>query len=451
MTRTQDFTQGKTSSLILKFFFPMLMTNMLQQLYSVADTATVGKGLGDSALAAVGNMSSLCFLITGFSLGLANGFAVSIAQRFGAKKDRELKQSIASSIVLSGIIAVVLTLLSVVFLKDILTLIRTDSAIMGDSLAYGYVLFGGLTATIAYNLCSSILRALGDSKTPFIAIITSTILNITLNCVFIFGLGTGVAGAAVATIIAQVVSVAICFIRLRKIEAIRLTREDFRLCLSMYRELMGNGLPMALMNSITAVGCMVVQFFVNGMGVAYTSAYSACSKFINLFMMPACTAGYTLSAFTSQNYGACRFDRIREGVRVCVGIAVISYVVLGGVMVLFPRAIASVMLTGEEPIRLTMQFLPLCGAMIFGVDLLFIFRSAVQGMARPLVPMVSGIVEMLMRILVIVAGMDVLGFRATAYAEIVAWLGALALNLSAYCVIMSKHREKRKRLAFCNE
>lgn len=450
MTRTKNLTQGKVSSLILKFFFPMLMTSMLQQLYSVADTATVGKGLGDAALAAVGNMSSLCFLITGFSLGLANGFAVSIAQRFGAGKEKELKQSVASSIVLSGIIAVVLTFLSVFFLEDILTLIRTDSAIMADSLSYGYITFGCLAATIAYNLCSCILRALGDSKTPFIAIITSTILNVVLNLVFIFGIGTGVGGAAVATIIAQVVSVIICFMRLRKIEAIRLTKTDFAAGFAMYRELIENGLPMAVMNSITAVGCMVVQFFVNGMGVAYTSAYSACSKYINLFMMPACTAGLTLSSFTSQNYGAQRFDRIREGVRICLAIAAISSVVFGGVMVLFPRALAGLMLTGDEPILLTMQFLPICGSLIFSVDFLFIFRNAVQGMGRPLVPMISGIVEMLMRILVIVVGIESFGFKATAYAEVVAWFGALALNFTAYCVIMSRYRERSKRRAFCN-
>lgn len=439
MAQTYDLTHGKVSPIIFRFFFPMLLTNMLQQIYTVADTAIVGKGLGDNALAAVGNMSSLTFLIIGFSMGLANGFSVSIAQNFGAKNYEALRRSIASSIVLSGIIAVILTFLSTFFLLPILNLIRTDETIIADSLKYGYIIFGGLAATIAYNLCACILRALGDSKTPFIAIIISTILNIILNCVFIFGFGTGVEGAAAATIVSQLLSTAICLVRLRKIDVIRLSAVDFRNNTAMYAELFRNGLPMALMNSITAVGCMVVQYFVNGLGVAYTSAYSACSKYINLFMQPACTAGFTMSSFTSQNFGAGKFSRIREGLHVCLGIAAAAYIVLGSVMVFFPEQLARLMLTGDEPVHLAMQFLPVCGIMLFCVDFLFIFRSAVQGMGRPLIPMISGIIEMLMRISVIVICISDIGFKATAYAEVVAWSGALLLNFFAYQVLINKY------------
>lgn len=442
MAQTYDLTRGRVTPLILRFFFPMFFTNMLQQIYTVADTAIVGKGLGDNALAAVGNMSSLTFLIIGFSMGLANGFSVSIAQNFGAKKYDQLRKSIASSIVLSGIIALLLTFFSTFFLLPILNLIRTDEAIISDSLKYGYIIFGGLTATIAYNLCACILRALGDSKTPFIAIIISTVLNIILNCVFIFGMGTGVEGAAAATIFSQLLSAGICYVRLRKIEVIRLSFSDFKAGFAMYGDLIRNGLPMALMNSITAIGCMVVQYFVNGLGVAYTSAYSACSRYINLFMQPACTAGFTMSSFTSQNFGAEKYSRIKEGLRVCLSIAAIAYVLLGSVMLLFPEQLARLMLNGDEPVHLAMQFLPICGAMLFCVDFLFIFRSAVQGMGRPLIPMVSGIIEMLMRISVIVACISDIGFKATAYAEVVAWAGALLLNFFAYQVLINRYLRK---------
>ncbi len=439
MAKANDLTQGKVSSLILKFYFPMLLTNMLQQMYNIADTAIVGKGLGDNALAAVGNMSSLTFLIFGFSMGLANGFSVITAQSFGAKDYKKLRRSVASSAMLCFIIALVLTLLSTAFLKPVLHLLRTDEAIMHDGLVYGYFIFGGLMATIAYNLCSCILRALGDSKTPFIAIIISTVVNLFLDTFCIFVLKTGVEGAAIATIFSQIVSALICFMKIRKIDVLSITKTDFRGNGALYAELFKNGLPMALMNSITAVGCMVIQYFVNGLGVAYTTAYSACSKFINLFMQPACTAGFAMSAFTSQNFGARRFDRIREGLHVCLTIATIAYVVLGSAMVFLPTYLARIMVSGSEPIAIAKTYLPICGIFLFGVDFLFIFRNGNQGFGKPLVPMISGIAEMALRIGVIALFIPVIGFRATAYAEASAWLGALILNAAAFEHTLRKH------------
>lgn len=439
MAQTYNLTQGKVMPLVLKFFFPMFLTNMLQQIYTVADTAIVGKGIGDDALAAVGNMSSLTFLVIGFSTGLGNGFAVSISKYFGAKNKSALRKSIAAAIKLSLFVVIILTFLSVLLLRPILLLMRTDEKILRDSLAYGYVLFGGLAATIAYNLCASILRALGDSKTPFIAIIISSLLNITLNYLLICIMHTGVEGAAFATILSQIISAAVCYLKLRKIEIIRLHSEDFKASSEMSAELIQNGLPMALMNSITAVGCMVVQYFVNSLGVAYTSAYAVCSKYINLFMQPACTAGFTMSAFTGQNYGAKKYSRIKEGLRVCLSIAFISYVLLGSVMVFFPEFLAGLMLNEKESITLAAEFLPICGLMLFGVDFLFIYRNGVQGMGHPLIPMISGIVEMVMRILVIAYCIPLLGFKATAYAEVTAWLGALLLNLAAFYFYIHRH------------
>ncbi len=442
MAKANDLTQGKVSSLILKFYFPMLLTNMLQQMYSIADTAIVGKGLGDNALAAVGNMSSLTFLIFGFSMGLANGFSVITAQSFGARDYSKLRRAVASSATLCFIIALLLTALSTALLKPTLHLLRTDEAIMHEGLVYGYFVFGGLTATIAYNLCSCILRALGDSKTPFIAIIISTAVNICLDLFCIFVLKTGVEGAAIATIFSQIVSAFICLLRIRRIDVLNITREDFRPDAALYGELFKNGLPMALMNSITAVGCMVIQYFVNGLGVAYTTAYSACSKFLNLFMQPACTAGFAMSAFTSQNYGAKRFDRIREGLRVCLVIATIAYVVLGSVMVFFPGALARIMVSGAEPVAIAGTYLPVCGIFLFGVDYLFVFRNGCQGFGKPLIPMISGIAEMALRIGVIALLIGTVGFRATAFAEASAWIGALILNMSAFEYTLRKNLGK---------
>ncbi len=447
MAKTYDLTKGKSTPIILKFFFPMLLTNMLQQIYTIADTMIVGKGLGDNPLAAVGNMSSLTFFIIGFSLGLTNGFSVSIAQAYGAKNGDALKRAVASSIILSTVITVLLTAISIIFLHPVMIMLQTSEIIMADSLLYGYIIFGGLFSTIAYNLCASILRALGDSKTPFIAIIFSTIFNIVFNWISIYVLHMGVEGPAAVTILSQIISAAICYAKLRKIEDIRLAKEHFRDNIKIYLELLRNGIPMAIMNSITAIGSMTVQYFVNGMGVAYTSAFSACSKYINLFIQPSCTAGITMSSFTSQNFGAKKYDRILDGLKVCMTISLITYIIFGSVMVFFPRFLASMMLNGEQQIELAMGYLVRSGIMKFGVDFLFVVRSGCQGMGKPLFPMISGIVEMIMRVAVIVLYADKVGFAATSYAEIAAWLGALLINAIAFGVFLHGYMKKSESSA----
>lgn len=439
MEQTYNLTQGKSSKLILNFFIPLLLTNLLQQIYNFADTAIVGKGLGDNALAAVGNMSSVTFLIIGFTVGMTNGFSVLIAKSFGADDYPTLRKTVVTSVKLAIAIAVSLTVISTLFLKQMLYIMQTPAKILSDSLAYGYIILGGLTATIGYNLFAAILRALGDSRTPFYSIIISTIINIILDCVFIFGMKTGVSGAAIATIIAQIISAVICFAKIRRIEIIRISHEDMINDISIYTNLLKNGLPMACMNSVTAVGCVVVQYFVNGLGVAYTSAYSACSKYLNMFMMPGLTAGLTMSSFTSQNYGAGKYERIQEGLFTCLGIAFIAYILLGSVMVFFPRTLAGFMITGDEPLALATEFLPICGVMLFAVDFLFVFRNGVQGMGHPFIPMCSGILEMFIRISVIVVFIPRLQFKATALAEICAWSGALLLNVCAFTIILHRN------------
>ena len=430
-SRETDFTIGKPSKLILSFYWPLLMTSMLQQFYNFADTWIVGKGLGDNALAAVGNMGSLFFLIVGFSFGIANGFGVMVAQSYGAGDVEKLKRRIAAVIELGAVISVLLSLLSVIFLPWALRLLQTDEVIMGDSLIYGYIIFGGLATGICYNISGAVLRALGDSKTPLKAIVISSVLNVSLNCLFIFGMKMGVEGVAIATIISQIISSVFCLNRLRQIPVIKLEKSHFRNERKVYTELLANGLPMAFMNSITAVGCMVVQYFVNGYGVVYTAAYAACSKYLNLFMNPASTAGNAMSAYTSQNYGAGKFGRIKEGLRVSLSISAVSYIILGSLMVFFPRTLAGILLSGNEQIRLACLFMPRCGMMLIFVDALFVVRNCVQGMGKPMLPMASGILEMVLRVFVISFFMGKVGFKATAYAEISAWVGALVVNAHA--------------------
>ncbi|MCR5632933.1 MAG: MATE family efflux transporter [Eubacterium sp.] len=427
-----DFTIGKPSSLIMRFFWPLLLTSMLQQLYSFVDVMIVGKGLGDNAFAAVGNMGSLFFLIVGFTFGLANGFGVLIAQSFGAKNYQQLCQRLGCTIHLSIGLSVVLTSLSILILPSALRLMNTDPSLMPDCLKYGYIVFGGVSMAISYNVSAAILRAIGDSRTPLKAIIISSIINLALDSFFIFTLGMGVEGAAIATVLSQFLSSLICISRIRKISFINLNSSHFRNSRQTYIDLFSNGLPMAFMNSITAIGCMVVQHNVNEYGVAYTTAYSACSKYLNLFMNPAATAGNAMSAYTSQNYGAREYNRIKDGLKVCLFISFITYILLGTVMVLFPRTLAGILIEGDAAMKLACDYLPICGMSLIFVDCLFVVRSGVQGMGHPVPTMWSGVLEMLLRIIVVYTFMGTVGFRAAAYAEICAWVGALLYNVMMF-------------------
>lgn len=432
MDKINDLTNGKVTSKLLGFFFPMLFTNLFQQIYSVADTAIIGKGLSDTALGAVGNLSSLSLLIIGFSMGMTGGFAVIIAQNYGAGNMNAVRKSIALSLKLSAVMTVFLTVIGCILLKPILLIMQTDQVLIKDGLKYGYIIMGGLVSTVAYNLCSSILRSLGDSKTPFIAIIISSAVNIALDYILIFLFSTGVEGAAAATIFAQALSALICFIKINRIPNIQFKKNDFTNDKATYILLLKNGMPMAFMNSITALGCMVVQRYVNNCGADYTTAYSVCSKYLNLFMLPSLTAGFAVSAFVSQNYGAVKIERIRQGINVSVGIALVSYLLLGSTMFILPKQLAGFMLNEEVTIGLVVEYMKICGLGLILLNLLFIYRNVVQGMGHPFIPMLSGIAEMLLRIPAIILLLPSFEFKATAFAEIIAWIGALSLNIIGF-------------------
>ncbi|MCR5417160.1 MAG: MATE family efflux transporter [Pseudobutyrivibrio sp.] len=454
MRKNRDFTVGSPLRLIMAFYWPLLLTSMLQQVYNFVDTLIVGKGLGDNALAAVGNMGSIFFLIVGFSFGLANGFSVLVAQSYGAKDIDQLRHRLAATIILGIILAISLSLISVAFLPSLLNFMRTDPLIISDSLKYGYIVFGGLSIGICYNIAGSILRAFGDSQTPLKAIIASSIINLALDSLFILVIGMGVEGAAIATLIAQVVSVGICINQLRQIPEIRMEKKHFKNSFKTYWDLLRNGLPMAFMNSITAVGCMVVQGFVNAYGVVYTAAYAACGKYLNLFMNPAATAGSAMTAYTSQNYGARNYQRIKEGLKVVLGISIVSYIVLGSLMVFFPAQLGGFLLSGKEQIVLVCQYLPICGLMKIFVDILFVVRATVQGMGKPMLPMLSGILEMFLRTFTVSFFIGIVGFPATAYAEVSAWIGALLVNLIALYInlfpLLHPDATIKKKIQCCN-
>ncbi|MDE7246727.1 MAG: MATE family efflux transporter, partial [Lachnospiraceae bacterium] len=249
---------------------------------------------------------------------------------------------------------------------------------------------------------------------------------------FLFLIDSGVSGPAWATVFAQLVSVVICYGRLRGIKEFRLGRCDFAFDYKLGIELLRNGLPMALMNSVTSVGCIFVQSCINGYGVIYTSAYSVCNKYLNFFMLPGITTGFAVSAFSGQNFGAKEFKRIRGGTKTAGLMALVSALLLGMILFLFAGPLAGLMLAGQEAVGYASVYLKFLALFLVLLNLLFVFRNCMQGMGKPAIPMCSGLAEMAIRISVILYGLPVFGFTATVYAEGMAWFGALSLNFFAY-------------------
>ncbi len=435
-----DFTKGSITKNLLLFFFPLLLTNTLQQAYTFADTVIIGRGLGDDALAAVGNFGTFSFFITGFSMGIMNGFSVNFSHAFGSGNMTELRKTFGNAVILAVIVTAVLTAAGSALLYPVMRMMRTSDTIMHDSLVYGYIIFGGLFAAVFYNLCSALLRAVGDSRTPLTAICISSLVNIVLDLLFVYVLKTGVSGPAFATVFSQLVSGLICVYRLAKSKTVSLrglSRNDLSLNGASAKSLLKNGIPMACMNSVTSVGCIFVQGCINGFGAAYTSAYSVCSKYLNLFMLPGITAGFTSAAFTGQNCGAGDLIRIRKGTKISCVVAAVSALLLGSVLFTFPEQLARLMLSGEEAVACTVMFLKRFAFFLVLLNLLFVFRNTVQALGKPLVPMCSGIAEILLRIPVIMFGLPLIGFKAAAYAECAAWAGALAINAFFYLMTVS--------------
>lgn len=297
-------TQGNSMKLIFQFFLPILIGNLFQQLYSFVDSMVVGKGIGDVALAAVGNTSSVHFLILGFAMGLTGGLGICISHSFGANDIEKLRKEIAMSVYICLAIGIVITVGSLFWMRRLFVFLQTPEDMMTDTLVYFGTILAGSTVTIFNNFAMTLLRSVGNSKVPLASMIVSSVVNIVLDLLFVFPFGMGVFGAALATVLAQVVSALYCLVYIRRAAELLPRKTDWRADGVLLGALVGKGLPVAVMNSVTAVGGMVLQVFVNQMGTAYVAAYAACMKVCGLFEQPGITLGLALLTFTGQNYGA---------------------------------------------------------------------------------------------------------------------------------------------------
>lgn len=437
---TRNLTQGSPARLIFFFTIPLLIGNLFQQLYNMADTLIVGRTIGVDALAAVGCTGSIVFLIIGFAQGVTSGFSIVTAQRFGAGDMAGVRKSFAVGIFLSAIVTVVLTLISVLITRPLLILLRTPPEIMEDAYEYLVIIFWGIAASMLFNLLSNVLRAVGDSSTPLIFLVIACILNIGLDFLCILTFHMGVAGAAVATVAAQIVSGVLCVLYIfKRFPVLRLTREDWRINRYDVLPHLRVGLPMGFQASIISIGAVTLQFALNGLGTQAVAAFTAASKVDTLATMPMCSFGMTMATYSAQNYGAGNIERIHKGVRQCAIMSVSFSLVMAAVNIFAGRFLVG-LFVGAEPavIELSQTYLIINGVPYFLLALLFILRYTLQGLGQSLVPTIAGIMELIMRAFAAVVLAQYWGFPGACVASPLAWLGSVVPLAIAFFYTMRK-------------
>lgn len=432
---TKDMTVGSPLKLILGFAIPMLMGLIFQQVYSLVDTIIVGKFLGVSALAAVGATGSINFLIVGFCLGVCNGFALPVAQRFGAKDYDGLRKYVGNSAVLAAIIAIGTAVATVLLCRTILTIMQTPDDIINLSYAYIVVIFGGIPFTVLYNILASYLRSLGDSVMPVVFLVFSSCLNIILDLIFILTFHWGVAGAAYATIFSQAVAGLLCLIVIiRKYEILHLSKTDWQLDGHYVKILLSMGLPMGFQYSITAIGSVILQTSVNTLGSVAVASMTAASKISMFVMCPFDALGSTMATYGGQNVGAGKLDRLPKGIWTAGLLGSIYSVVIFGVLWLWGQYLIYLFVSADEVavIAQARQFLLINAAFYIGLVFVNVVRFMIQGMGFSGFAVFAGVFEMIARAMVGLFFVPVFGFTAACFASPLAWIFADAFLIPAF-------------------
>ncbi|MBD5499298.1 MAG: MATE family efflux transporter [Lachnospiraceae bacterium] len=441
--RMKNMTEGKPASLILAFALPLMIGNVFQQLYTVVDTMVVGKALGVNALAAIGAADWMNWMMLGVIQGITQGFGILMAQQFGAGKYDELRKTVGCSITLSLFSSVLLLCTGQIIAHPILSLLQTPPEIIGDALLYLRIMYLGIPIVMSYNLLATILRSLGDSRTPLLAMIAAAIVNIALDLLFVLVFGLGIGGAAAATLIAQLFSSLFCLYHIRKIEILSLCRSDFSLQDRLSAKLLMLGSPMAFQNAVISIGGMIVQFVVNGSGVIFIAGFTATNKLYGVLEIAATSYGYSMVTYTGQNLGAGRTDRIRRGMRAAVLIALATSAVIAAIMLLGGKAILSCFISGtpqevEQTLYVAYYYLAIMSLCLPILYILHVTRSTIQGVGNTVLPMVSGIAEFIMRAATAILLPMVIGETGIFYAEIMAWVGADLILICSYFAVMKK-------------
>jgi len=441
----KDMTQGSPLKLIIGFAVPLLFGSLFQQLYNIVDTAIVGRYLGSHALAAVGSTGCISFLILGFCMGMCSGFSIPVAQAFGARDEAGLRRYVANIIYVSAGLAVILAVVTSLLCPWMLRLLNTPQDIIADAQRYIQPIFMAIPVTVLYNMASGILRSLGDSKTPVFFVATAALINVVLDIVFILHFNMGVMGAALATIIGQLYSGLGCLIvMMKRVPILKLSRDDLRFRPEYARQLVGMGIPMGLQYSITAIGSVVIQTAINGLGTLSVAAVSAAVKLCNLFYCVIDALSSTMATFSGQNTGARKIYRIHQGVSTASTIGLIySAIVLLAAWLLGPQLISMFISASEtEVIALAHRYLIFNAIPYYFLVMVNVLRFAVQGMGFTRVAMFAGVAEMIARTLVAVLLVPAIGFSGACCANPVAWIAADVFLFPCYLHVCKRRAQE---------
>lgn len=438
MAATKEMTSGAPLPLIFSFTLPLLLGNLLQQTYSLVDAAIVGKFLGINALASVGASTSVIFLILGFCNGCCGGFGIPIAQKFGAHDYSTMRKYVWASLKLAGVMSIAIAIITCLFCAYILRTMRTPENIFDNAYIYLLITFIGVPCTFFYNLFSCIIRALGDSKTPFWFLLFSTVLNILLDLFCILVLGWGVAGAAIATVFSQGLSAFLCYhYMMRKFDILKGSLAERRFNKKLALNMLGIGVPMGLQFSITAIGSIMLQSANNALGTACVAAFTSAMRIKMFFLCPLESLGMAMATYCGQNYGAGKPERIWQGIKsslLMMGI----YVVCNFFILWFASKYMALLFVSSEEIEIikdTQLFLRVAASFFPMLGLLCILRYSIQGVGYTTLAMLSGVSEMIARVLVSVFAVPAFGYIAVCFGDPTAWIAADLFLVPTFFVV----------------
>ncbi|MGN1148823.1 MAG: MATE family efflux transporter [Lachnospiraceae bacterium] len=443
----KDMTQGKPMKLILGFAIPTLLGYLFQQFYNLVDTLIVGRYLGVNPLAAVGSTGSINFLVIGFCMGVCVGFSIPVAHKFGAGDYVGLRKYVANCTWLGIAFSAIMTFTTVVFCQDILELMNTPADIIEDAYAYIVVIFIGIPTVFLYNILSGIIRALGDSKTPVFFLVFSSLTNIGLDLLFIVTFQMGVAGAAWATVISQGVSGILCLIFLiKKFEILRISKEEWKPDAHMMGSLCSMGIPMGLQYSITAIGSVILQTAVNGLGSLAVASVTAAGKIGGFLACPFDAMGSTMATYGGQNIGAKKLKRIKAGLFDCIKLGAVYSVIAFVIAFFFGAPLGKLFVEAEDAAMVAQitdnvrLFLIINTAFYFPLALVNIIRFMIQGIGFPTFAILAGVLEMIARSLAGFVLVPIFGFPAAAMGSPIAWIFADAFLIPAFFHVYKKLR-----------
>lgn len=441
--KVQNMTSGKIAPMLTAFALPLMAGNLFQELYTVVDTMIVGQFLGVTALAAVGNGGWITWMLLGAVQGFTQGFANPVAQAFGAGDKERVRKNMANSLVLTVIISVILVIIGEAVMVPLLKLLNTPEEIFEMSLLYLRIYYAGTPAIMAYNYAACHLRALGNSRDPLIAMIIASITNIILDILFVGPMGMGIAGAVIATVIAQLVAAIYSFACLFKIDFVYLKWGDFRLDAQLSGNLIYMGVPMALQNVILSVGGLIVQRIVNQYGITFIAGMTATNRLYGMIETVGISYGYAISTFIGQNHGAGKTDRVKQGVRTGFVIGISASIIIALIMIFFGKNILMLFISGTaEEIAATMtvayRYLVIMAVLLPTLYCLHILKFTLIGLGNSLYPMLSGVAEFVMRVAAALFIPVYFGKMNVFFAEPVAWIGADIVMAIGYVVCMKK-------------